>query len=208
MSPSAEATAIIGPWSCLIRRRSQPRLALVIPRWRFRPRTGGGSTFLGRPMPTAGPSNSAEQQLRSFISKFEPQHQATIRAARRALRKRFPTANELAYDNYNFFVIGYGATERPSDCFVSIAAAANGVGLCFLHGASLPDPAKVLIGSGKQVRFVRVPSVARLAQPEIQALLSLAAERARAPLPATGRGKLIIRSISAKQRPRRRLAKA
>ena len=26
---------------------------------------------------------------------------------RRALRKRFQTANELVYDNYNFFVIGY-----------------------------------------------------------------------------------------------------
>jgi hypothetical protein len=159
-------------------------------------------------MQPASTSDSAEQQLRSFISKFELQHQATIRAARSALRKRFPTANELAYDNYNFFVIGYGATERPSDCFVSIAAAAKGVGLCFIHGASLPDPAKILVGSGKQTRFVRLPAAGRLAQPEIQTLLSLAAERARAPLPTTGRGKLIIRSVSAKQRPRRKPQKA
>ena len=34
------------------------------------------------------------------------------------MRKRFPTANELVYDNYNFFVIGYCTTERPSDCVV------------------------------------------------------------------------------------------
>src|SRR5947207_14364525 len=60
-------------------------------------------------------SQSAEEQLQSFIGKFEPEHQETIRAVRKALRKRFPTANELAYDNYNFFVIGYGAGERPSD---------------------------------------------------------------------------------------------
>src|SRR4051794_17404373 len=108
---------------------------------------------------------SAEKQLRSFVAKFEPQHQAIIRAARRAVRKRFPTANELVYDNYNFFVIGYGATERPSDCFVSIAAAANGVGLCFIHGAKLPDPAKVLVGSGKQTRFVRLPTAVALQRP-------------------------------------------
>lgn len=155
-------------------------------------------------MPGASSSGSAEEQLTSFIGKFEPQHQATIRAARTALRKRFPSANELVYDNYNFFVIGYGTTERPSDCFVSIAAAANGVGLCFIHGASLPDPAKILAGSGKQTRFLRLPSSQTLARPEVQTLLSLAAERAHAPLPATGRGKLIIRSVSAKQRPRRR----
>jgi hypothetical protein len=155
-------------------------------------------------MPRSNSSSSAEQQLRTFIEKFEPDNQATIRAARRALRKRFPTANELVYDNYNFFVIGYAATERPSDCFVSIAAAANGVGLCFIHGASLPDPAKILSGSGKQTRFLRLPSRDVLRQNEVQALLTLAAARAKTPLPTTGRGTLIIRSISAKQRPRKR----
>jgi hypothetical protein len=99
---------------------------------------------LVRSMPgvTTVKSADPEQQLRNFIGKFEPKHQAVIRAVRKALRKRFPTATELAYDNYNFFVIGFGPTERPSDCIVSIAAAANGVGLRFIRGASLPDPAK------------------------------------------------------------------
>ena len=145
-----------------------------------------------------------EKQLQHFIGKFERQHQAVIRAARRKLRKRFPTATELAYDNYNFFVIGFGPNERPSDCIVSIAAAANGVGLCFIRGARLPDPARVLLGSGKQTRFVRLPSADVLDQPAVKALLTVAAERAQTPLPASGRGKLIIRSVSAKQRPRRR----
>jgi hypothetical protein len=145
-----------------------------------------------------------EEQLRNFIDKFEPKHQAVIRAARKALRKIFPTATELAYDNYNFFVIGFGPTERPSDCIVSIAAAANGVGMCFIRGASLPDPGKVLLGSGKQTRFVRLPSAEVLQQPAVRALLTIAANRAKTPLPASGRGRLIIRSVSAKQRPRRK----
>ena len=147
---------------------------------------------------------TSEQLLRRFIDKFEPKHRATIRAVRKALRARFPTAHQLVYDNYNFFVIGFGPTERPSDCFISIAAAANGVGLCFLHGASLPDPARILSGSGKQTRFVRLPSADVLKELEIVNLLKLANERARAPLPASGRGKLIVRSVSAKQRPRRK----
>jgi hypothetical protein len=159
-------------------------------------------------MPRVRSSQSAEEQLRSFIGKFAPRHRATIRAARSALRKQFPTANEIAYDNYNFFVIGYAPTERPSDCFVSIAAAANGVGLCFIHGATLPDPDKILSGSGKQTRFVRLSSAQELARPGVQTLLRLAAERAPAPLPTTGGGKLVIRSVSAKQRPRQRPPKA
>lgn len=146
----------------------------------------------------------AEEQLERFINKFEPEHQRVIRAARKALRKLWPTATELVYDNYNFFVIGFGPTERPSDCICSIAAAANGVGLCFLHGASLPDPAKILLGAGKQTRFIRLPSGTVLGQPAVRTLLCLAAERAKTPLPARGRGKLFIRSVSAKQRPRRK----
>src|SRR6185436_13616214 len=93
--------------------------------------------------------------------KFSPPHQALIRAVRKALRKRLPTAHELVYDNYNFFVIGYSPTERPSDSILSMAAGANGVGLCFLHGAKLRDPKKILLGSGNQTRFIRLESVDR-----------------------------------------------
>jgi hypothetical protein len=149
----------------------------------------------------------AERQLKGFIAKFEPRHQTLIRAVRKALRKRFPTAYELAYDNYNFFVIGFGSTERPSDCIVSVAAGANGIGLCFIHGASLPDPHKLLLGAGNQTRFIRLESADALARPEVEALVAAATARAKTPLQASGRGRLIIRSVSAKQRPRRRLAK-
>jgi hypothetical protein len=147
-------------------------------------------------------SSDAEKQLKRFIGKFGPAHQTLIRAVRAAMRKRLPTANELVYDNYNFFVIAYGPTERSSDCIVSIAAAANGVGLCFLRGASLNDPRKILLGSGKQTRFIRLDSADVLARPEVEALMAEAAGQTKSPFAASGRGKLIIRSVSAKQRPR------
>jgi hypothetical protein len=152
-------------------------------------------------------SADAEKQLNSFIDKFEPKNQALIRAVRKVLRKRLPTANELAYDNYNFFALGYCSTERPSDAIVSIAAGANGVGLCFIRGASLPDPHKILLGSGNQTRFIRLGSAEMLARPEVEALIAAAVVKSKAPLPARGKGKLIIRSISAKQRPRRKPGK-
>ena len=149
----------------------------------------------------------AEAELRSFIEKFDAKDQRLIRSVRSAVRKRFPTANELVYDNYNFFVIGYSPTERPSDAIVSIAARANGVGLCFIHGASLPDPKKLLLGSGTQTRFIRLDSAGRLADPDVEALVAAAIARATTPLPSSGRGRLVIRSVSAKQRPRRKVSK-
>ncbi len=151
-------------------------------------------------------SATAEQQLAGFIAKFEAKNAEMIRSVRKILRQRMPSANELVYDNYNFFVIGYCPTERPSDCIVSIAAAANGVGLAFYHGATVPDPHKLLSGSGVQNRFLRFESVATLARPEVKELITAAIAQSAKPLPASGKGKLIIRSISKKQRPRRRSA--
>jgi len=157
----------------------------------------------------AKPSTSAdaERQLKSFIAKFDPAHQTLIRAVRKTLRGRFPTAYELVYDNYNFFVIGYGPTERPSDCIVSLVGGSNGVGLCFIHGAKLPDPKKILRGSGNQTRSIHLDSADVLARPEVEALIAAAIAQAKTPFQAGTRGKLIIRSVSAKQRPRRKAAK-
>jgi len=149
----------------------------------------------------------AEKQLQGFIEKFEPKHQALIRAMRKALRKRMPSANELVWDNYNFLVVAYSATERPSDSIVSIAAAANGVGLSFYRGATLPDPQQVLLGSGVQNRFLRFESAKTLLVPDVDALINAAIAQAKTPFPTKGKGKLIIRSISAKQKPRRKPAK-
>ena len=56
---------------------------------------------------TPARSAGAEKQLEEFIGKFEQKNQALIRATRKAFRRRLPAANELVYDNYNFFVIGY-----------------------------------------------------------------------------------------------------
>ena len=77
-------------------------------------------------------------------------------------------------DNYNFFVIGYGPTERPSDAILSLTGAAKGVGLCFIHGASLPDPQKILLGSGNQTRFIRADSVEVLPRPAVEGLITAA----------------------------------
>jgi hypothetical protein len=143
----------------------------------------------------------AERQLKGFIDKFEPAHRRLIRGVRRALRKRLPRFNELVYDNYNFFVIGYGPTERPSEAIISLVAGANGVSLCFLRGATLRDPGSILRGSGNQTRFLRLESVEVLSRPDVDALVTAALSKGKTP--AGTRRKLIIRSVSAKQRARR-----
>ena len=127
-----------------------------------------------------------------------------MRAARPILRKKFfPTAVELVYDNYNALAIGWAGTERASDVVLSLGIYARGVSLYFTHGRKLPDPQRLLQGSGNQGRFIRLESLAILNQPAVQALIRAALRQSTAPLPKRGRGYTVIKSVSAKQRPRR-----
>ncbi len=80
----------------------------------------------------------------------------------------------------------------------------SGVALCFIHGARLSDPKKLLLGSGNQTRFIRLDSAAVLDRPDVEALIAAAVSTANTPFQVGGRGKLIIRSVSPRQRPRRR----
>ena len=149
--------------------------------------------------------SEAETELASFIDKFDHRNQELIRGVRAALRKELHGCCELVWDNYNFFVIGYSPTERPSDYVVSIAASAKGVSLSFNHGADLPDPEKVLLGTSKVNRFIRVHSIDVLTQEKIKRIIQIAREQSAVPQPWQCSGKLIIRSVSSKQRPRRTL---
>lgn len=152
---------------------------------------------------TAVSLDSPAKQLAAFMAKFDARVGKLIRSTRLAVRRRFPTATEIVYDNYNFLALGFSSSERPSDCVVSLAANAKGVGLCFYYGATLPDPHEILQGSGNQTRFIRLESAATLANPAVEALLKAALKQAKSPMPTAGKGRTIIRSISAKQRPRR-----
>jgi hypothetical protein len=62
----------------------------------------------------------------------------------------------------------------------------------------------LLLGSGRQNRFIRIESAATLAHPGVEGLIAAAIAQAEKPLVAGSRGKLIIRSISKKQKPRRK----
>lgn len=119
------------------------------------------------------------------------------------MRARLPGAVQLVYDNYNALAIGFGPSERASEAIFSIALYPRWVTLFFLQGAGLPDPGRLLKGGGKVVRHIVLTSAADLDQAAIQQLMAEALRRAEAGIDPSTPGCLVIRSVSAKQRPRR-----
>jgi hypothetical protein len=148
-------------------------------------------------------AKDAEQQLASFMAKYTPEIASHAKAIRAEMRKLYPTALELVYDNYNALAIGYGPTERTSEAIFSIALYPRWVSLFFLQAAALPDPEKILRGSGNVAKHVVLPSTGTLKTPAVQALMREAVARAKVAFDPSGEHVLIIKSIAAKQRPRR-----
>ncbi len=148
-------------------------------------------------------ASTPEAHLRTHLDKLDPKTRRLFRSVRTQMRRRFPTANELAHDYGDALVIGYSPADRGIDAIVAIRASATGVTLYFSQGPQLPDPMRLLRGSGKQVRFIEMAAASELADPDVEALIAGAIDQARVPLPANGKGRLIIRSGNQKKPPRR-----
>ena len=146
---------------------------------------------------------AAETQLRTLIDELVPAHLQLIGTMRRRLRKRLPTAHEVVYEyrNLGAVVISYSPNEHGYEGVLGIRASLEGVKLFFNHAKDLPDPAKLLQGSGGQVRSIDVEGASKLARPEVTRLIEEAIARNPVPFASAGRGSVFMSpSTSAKKR--------
>jgi hypothetical protein len=157
-----------------------------------------------RATPAPAASGSPQEQLDGFMAKYLPEIVTEGRAALTRLRKIAPGAIELVYDNYNGLVVGFCPAERASEGIFSLLFTPRWLTLCLLqNGPRIPDPHGLLRGAGNQVRSVRLASAKDLDLPAVKTLIRETMDRAKVPIDPGGKRRLVIKSISAKQRPRR-----
>jgi hypothetical protein len=148
-------------------------------------------------------TESAEKQLDRFLDAFVPEVAEIARKALAKLRKRLPHAIELVYDNYDALACGFSPTERASDGVFSVAVYPQHANFFFLQGAKLADPDGILQGEGSRVRHLRLENEKTLDRADVKAMMATAIKIAKVPFDDKTEYKLIIKSVSAKQRPRR-----
>jgi hypothetical protein len=146
---------------------------------------------------------SPAQELARYLAKYDPAVARTARAALALLRKRLPGSTEMVYDNYNALAIGFGPGEKASEAIFSIAAYPRWVSLFFLQGSRLKDPAKLLKGSGTRVRHIVLGAARDISSKDVDDLITAALAAAKRPIDSMAKRRLIIKSVSAKQRRRR-----
>jgi hypothetical protein len=148
-------------------------------------------------------TESAEKQLERFLDAFAPEVADLARKTLVKLRKLLPHAKELVYDNYNALAIGFSPSERSSEGIFSIALYPEHINFFFLQGAKLPDPKGLLQGAGSVVRHIAKIDEKTLDRADVKAMMATAIKMAMVPFDDDAEYELIIKSVSAKQRPRR-----
>jgi hypothetical protein len=146
-------------------------------------------------------------QLDGFLDKYDPKIAALGRKAFALMRKRLPGAVELVYDNYNALAVGFSEIDKVSKVPLSIALYPRWITLFFMHGGALPDPAGKLEGKAPKVRSIRIEDARKLAavfaDGDIDQLIAAAVMHVGWSLQPKAKGRIVIKSISPKQRPRR-----
>ena len=141
--------------------------------------------------------------LSDAIKKYAPEIRAVAQDALAKLRAHLPGATELVYDNYAL-TIAFSPTDRPSHAVVGITLYPRWVNLGFMEGAAIDDPRHILAGSGSQYRHLRLSDASMLDAPEVIALIDGAVSNGDGGrFDAKRRRRIDIRTVSAKQGPRR-----
>jgi hypothetical protein len=117
--------------------------------------------------------------------------------------RRLPRPTELIYDAYNAVTVAYSFTDRLKEAFCHVAAYRRHVNLGFNRGAVLADPERLLVGTGRSIRHLRLRAIEDLERPAVGHLVRAAADEGRSlapPAPAEPRS-MVKGAYAAKRRP-------
>jgi hypothetical protein len=152
------------------------------------------------------PVSRPPRALVGFLRPYDRDIRNLALGLREVVLAELAPCHENIYDAYSAVAIGYGPTDRVKDGIVHIAVYSKHVNLGFNKGATLPDPAGLLKGTGTSVRHITLKSLGDLAKPEIRAYVCTARASAGAnetPRPRVrGIVSVVKRIYARKRRPR------
>ena len=147
---------------------------------------------------TARPPTPAAQ-FAELLSRFPPEIVALVERTLPKLRRALPGSYQIVYDYSNSVVVSFSMTERGYEAIVAVAIFPGWVKLYF--DKSIPDPKRLLEGSGGKVRSVTLEAASDLDRGDIHALLKAAIKHSGVTFPRTGSTRMIFKE-SKKRKPK------
>src|SRR5579863_5081844 len=122
-----------------------------------------------------------ERLLLDYLASYDPNVSDLTLALREVVLEEAPGAFESISKGYAL-AIGFSFTGKPlKDGFCHIVTYSTYVNLGFNRGAVLPDPNKLLLGTGKLVRHLTIRSEHEMGRAVVRRYLRMAIERANRP---------------------------
>jgi len=149
---------------------------------------------------TPAERRSAEAEYTGLVAKHAKAHAKLIGSARRKLRTRLPTAYEIVYEYTSWIVITYAPSDKGYEGVFGIRADQEGVKLFFSPGKKLPDPDKLLQGSGALAKYVPLESASTLSRPGVAKLIDATVALTKARFARSGKRPIIVRAKGRKGR--------
>ncbi len=118
-----------------------------------------------------------EQTLSDFLDLYTPEVQDLVMQTRARIFETLPELTEMVDPPSK--IIAYGYSPKYADLVCAIMPYKTYVNLIFGKGTLLPDPLKILTGTGKRARHIKFTHVDEIQTPAVQALLLAAAELTR-----------------------------
>jgi hypothetical protein len=120
-------------------------------------------------------SAGTSRDVTDLLEPYSPEVQKLALATRAFVLRLIPNAIEMVDTKSK--VIGFGFGSGYKDMICSLLPAKSWVTLGIRGGAELPDPQKLLEGSGKVHRHVKLKAESDLKTPALQAILKAGLQR-------------------------------
>jgi hypothetical protein len=110
--------------------------------------------------------------LDKMLGKYPADVQTLAVSARKFILGTLPKAEESLDESTGVLGYGYGSGYKGLICTLILSK--SGVKLGLAHGAELPDPDRLLAGTGKVHRYVQLRATSDIKQPGVARLLKAA----------------------------------
>jgi hypothetical protein len=120
-------------------------------------------------------SAGTDRDVADLLEPYSPEVQKLALATRAFVLRLIPNAIEMVDTKSK--LIGFGFSSGYKDMICSLIPAKSWVTLGIGWGAELPDPQKLLEGSGKVHRHVKLKAESDLKTPALQAILKAGLQR-------------------------------
>ena len=105
-----------------------------------------------------------------ILSKYDEKTVLLASKLRNFLLKELPGIMELPDNTANLIGYGYGTVYQDTICTILLSK--KGVKMGFYKGSELPDPEKLLTGTGKVHKYVEIKTEEDILSPALKVLLN------------------------------------